>query len=170
MLSIACCDILCAVLLSVIYVYMFMSVLKAHKSLCYLLLNMPTLNKAYCIVLYCIAVHFEIMYHVLIDMWKANMLMNALIQVGLLMNIQKYMWTKFEFQVRSQENPRGWVLDSPLAVQSKWPIQEMFQIYTNLGLVCKVPYWYSDRGNLLVCADDGLPRQLSTGVCMARFQ
>ena len=59
MLSIACCDILCAVLLSVIYVYMFMSVLKAHKSLCYLLLNMPTLNKAYCIVLYCIVFNLK---------------------------------------------------------------------------------------------------------------
>ena len=36
-----------------VHYVVLMSVLKAHKSLCYLLLNMPTLNKAYCIVLYC---------------------------------------------------------------------------------------------------------------------
>ena len=55
MLLIACCDILCAILLSVINVYMFMSVfLKAHKSLCCLLRNMLTL-KEYCIQ-YCIVV------------------------------------------------------------------------------------------------------------------
>ena len=35
-----------------------MSVLKAHSSLCYLLLYLPTLNKAYCTVLYCIVLYY----------------------------------------------------------------------------------------------------------------
>ena len=38
-----------------------MSVLKAHKSLYCLLLNMPTLNKAYCIV-YCIVFYCIVLY------------------------------------------------------------------------------------------------------------